>query len=219
MVQFFYITQSTFDGLNVSNKLVEDHLYFIENGKRLYRGAELIASSGEADADLQALEKAILESNKAISANANSITSMNELITAHIVVTDEMQKIIEALNSNKADKDSVYTKEEVDKIDNKIIDLSNTVSTNYDESIISLSIDGRIVTYIKGDGSTHSFETQDTDTTYSLGTDTVTGLTKLYATTGSAEDGTMTQRAIKTELDKKVGVSIDSDQNMLVFTI
>ena len=86
------------------------------------------------------------------------------------------------------------------------------------ENIIGLSVDGKTVTYIKGDGSVHSFDTQDNDTTYSLGTDEVTGLTKLYATTGSAEDGTMTQKAIKTELDKKVGVEIDATQNTLIFT-
>lgn len=104
-------------------------------------------------------------------------------------------------------------------LDSAIDDLSGSVSTNYDESIIGLSIDGRIITYIKGDGSVHTFETQDTDTTYSLATDETTGLTKLYATIGSAEDGTMTQKAIKTELDKKVGVSVDSSQSTLVFTI
>ena len=95
--------------------------------------------------------------------------------------------------------------------------LLGSISTNYNESIIALEVDGQTVTYTKGDGTTHSFQTQDTNTTYSLGTDTVTGLTKLYATTGSAEDGTMTQKAIKTELDKKVGVAINQDQ--LVFTI
>lgn len=91
-------------------------------------------------------------------------------------------------------------------------------ATDYNESIIALSVDGQTITYIKGDGSVHTFETQDTDTTYSLATDEVTGLTKLYATTGSAEDGTMTQRAIKTELDKKVGVEVDTTQNALIFT-
>ena len=95
--------------------------------------------------------------------------------------------------------------------------LLNLVSTNYDESIIAFSVVGTTVTYIKGDGSKHSFETQDTNTTYSLGTDQVTGLTKLYATTGSAEDGTMTQKAIKTELDKKVGVKLED--STLIFTI
>jgi hypothetical protein len=100
-----------------------------------------------------------------------------------------------------------------------ITELFNSAEINYNESIIGLSVDGQVITYIKGDGSVHTFVTQDTDTTYSLGTDETTGLTKLYATTGSAEDGTMTQKAIKTELDKKVGVSIDESQNTLIFTI
>lgn len=89
----------------------------------------------------------------------------------------------------------------------------------HNESIIGLSVDGQVITYIKADGSQHTIVTQDNDTTYSLGTDSVTGLTKLYATTGSAEDGTMTQKAIKTELDKKVGVSVDDTNGMLIFTI
>ena len=97
--------------------------------------------------------------------------------------------------------------------------VDEAVTTNYNESIIGLSVDGTTVTYIKGDGSVHTFETQDTNTTYTLGTDAVSGLTKLYATTGSAEDGTMTQKAIKTELDKKVGVDIDPAQNALIFTV
>lgn len=100
------------------------------------------------------------------------------------------------------------------------VDISGTerVRVNYNETIIGLSIDGKTVTYIKGDGSVHTFETQDTNTTYSLATDEKTGLTKLYATTGSAEDGTMTQKAIKTELDKKVGVEVNASTNTLVFT-
>ena len=109
--------------------------------------------------------------------------------------------------------------DELDTLSETVVDLSDSVSVNYNESIIALSVDGTTVTYIKGDGSTHSFETQDTNTTYSLGTDIVTGLTKLYATTGSAEDGTMTQKAIKTELDKKVGVRIDEGSDILIFTI
>lgn len=109
--------------------------------------------------------------------------------------------------------------ESIDEISSTVADLSNTTSSNYDESIIGLSVDGTTVTYIKGDGSVHTFETQDTNTEYSLATDKTTGLTKLYATVGSAEDGTMTQKAIKTELDKKVGVTIDDAQNTLIFTI
>lgn len=119
--------------------------------------------------------------------------------------------------------DRYYTESEVDEkiddISNTVVNLSNTTSANYDESIIGLSIDGQTITYIKGDGSVHTMTTQDTNTEYFLGTDETTGLTKLYATIGSAEDGTMTQKAIKTELDKKVGVSVDNTQNVLIFTI
>ena len=102
-----------------------------------------------------------------------------------------------------------HLQEEIKFVTETVEDLSDTVEVNYNESIIALSVDGQVVTYIKGDGTSHTFITQDTNTTYSLGTDEVTGLTKLYATTGNAEDGTMTQKAIKTELDKKVGVSLE----------
>ena len=118
--------------------------------------------------------------------------------------------ILNAIDETKADK--VDLEAEINRA-------QQTEIANYNESIIGLSIDGQEITYIKGDGSQHTFITQDTNTTYSLGTDEVTGLTKLYATTGSAEDGTMTQKAIKTELDKKVGVSFDSTNDMLIFTI
>lgn len=131
------------------------------------------------------------------------------------VITDTYQTIADATSQHKALQDSIN--DNVEAL-NDAIDLKADV-TDFNESIIALSVEGTTVTYIKGDGSTHTFETQDTDTTYYLGTDTVTGLTKLYATIGSAEDGTMTQKAIKTELDKKVGVAIDGSQNALVFTV
>lgn len=131
------------------------------------------------------------------------------------VITDTYQTIANATSQHNALQSSIN-----DKVAtlNEAIDLKADI-TDYNESIIALSVNGTTVTYVKGDGTTHTFETQDTDTTYSLGTDEITGLTKLYATTGSAEDGTMTQKAIKTELDKKVGVTIDDSQNALVFTI
>ena len=43
----------------------------------------------------------------------------------------------------------------------------------------------------------------DNNTTYSTGTASTSGLTKLYTGTGTATDGTMTQAAIKTALDSK----------------
>lgn len=114
-----------------------------------------------------------------------------------------------------SDEDHVIPRLKIGDGDSLLSSLPFTIDQN--ESIIGLSVEGTTITYIKGDGSVHTFETQDTNTTYSLATDESTGLTKLYATTGNATDGTMTQLAIKTELDKKVGVMVDSTS--LVFTV
>lgn len=91
--------------------------------------------------------------------------------------------------------------------------LLDKVEENYNTSVIAMNydIETNTVTYITGDGASHSFTVQDKDTTYTLATDEVTGLTKLYAITGSAEDGTMTQKAITEQLNKKVGVSLNGE--------
>lgn len=47
----------------------------------------------------------------------------------------------------------------------------------------------------------------DNNTTYSTGTATSSGLTKLYTGTGTNTDGTMTQAALKTALDGKLSTS------------
>ena len=149
----------------------------------------------------------------------NSVVALkiNELVAtiSALSKTDEAFDLSIEQNAGDIAKQS----QAIEGINTLLEDLQSDISVNYNESIIGLSVDGQVVTYIKGDGSVHTIVTQDTDTTYSLGTDQVTGLTKLYATTGSAEDGTMTQRAIKTELDKKVGDTIDTTQNALIFTI
>ena len=75
---------------------------------------------------------------------------------------------------------------------------SQTITSTY---IKSLSVSGRTITYTKGDITTGSISTQDTNTTYSVGTSTYSGTTKLYTTTGSNTDGTMTQKAIKEAVD------------------
>lgn len=169
-----------------------------------------LAQSGQA-ADAKATGDAI----NLVQANVDRISDM--------IGESSVSEQIQAATVNKAEvghkhDDIYYTEAEIDELLYAKAD-SDVVSANYDESIIGLSIDGQVITYIKGDGSQHTIVTQDTDTTYTLGTDTTTGLTKLYAVTGSAEDGTMTQKAIKTELDKKVGVTIDDTNDMLIFTI
>ena len=76
-----------------------------------------------------------------------------------------------------------------------------------DTYIKGLSVNGRTITYTKGDGGTGTITTQDTNTTYSTGTATTSGITKLYTGTGTATDGTMTQNAITTALNGKASSS------------
>lgn len=78
------------------------------------------------------------------------------------------------------------------------------INTTY---IKGLSVSGRTITYTKGNGTTGTITTQDTNTTYSTGTSSSLGLTKLYTGTGTATDGTMTQAAINTALSGKAASS------------
>ena len=78
------------------------------------------------------------------------------------------------------------------------------INTTY---IKGLSVSGKTITYTKGDGTTGTITTQDTNTTYSTGTASSSGLTKLYTETGTATDGTMTQSAINTALSGKANSS------------
>ena len=55
----------------------------------------------------------------------------------------------------------------------------------------------------------------DTNTTYSTGTTSSSGLTKLYTGTGTATDGTMTQNAITTALSGKAASSHNHDSTYL----
>ena len=46
----------------------------------------------------------------------------------------------------------------------------------------------------------------------------VPGIMKLYNTIGNNEDGTMTQKAITDELDDKVEIQLNKDEELLIFT-
>ena len=51
-----------------------------------------------------------------------------------------------------------------------------------------------------------------------LASEQLAGVMKLYSTTGDNEDGTMTQRAITKELSEKVELTINLDEEMIIFT-
>ena len=67
------------------------------------------------------------------------------------------------------------------------------INTTY---IKSITYSGHTVTVTKGNGATSTFDTADNNTTYVTGTETTSGLTKLYGSSGTSTDGTMTRAAI-----------------------
>ena len=206
------------DILQSSIDSVDSSIDNIKSGNIVVKEAEHAANADSAEnADKADYATEAGNANYAASAgNANIAASATKATQDGNgkVISDTYETKTDA--SSKLDTAKAYTDKKIAALD-EIVDLKADIA-DFNESIIALSVSGTTVTYVKGDGTTHTFETQDTDTTYSLATDETTGLTKLYATTGSAEDGTMTQKAIKTELDKKVGVTIDASQNALVFT-
>ena len=56
-------------------------------------------------------------------------------------------------------------------------------------------------------------------TTFSLANDTTPGLIKLYNNLGYNEDGTMTQKKITEEFEARYKTSIDSDDELLIFSL
>lgn len=59
---------------------------------------------------------------------------------------------------------------------------------------------------------------QNIQTTFTTASSEEPGLVKLYSTTGQNTDGTMTQKAITDELDLRYKATIDSENELLVFS-
>lgn len=83
--------------------------------------------------------------------------------------------------------------------------LTVTKGGTYNNNTYSLSKTGNTITLTGSDGSTTSVT--DSNTTYSTGTASAAGLTKLYTSTGTNTDGTMTQSAINSALAEKANTS------------
>ena len=160
-----------------------------------------------------------LQNNEDFQTNLEIFEAMAQILEGKEAKKDAEAKLAEAKNYSDEIGAGVLTVA-TKYTDEKVAPLATIeeVNTKYNGSVVSLSVNGKVVTYVTGDGQTHTFETQDTDTTYTLGTDSTTGLTKLYKVTGDQEDGTMTQKAITEELNKKVSVSVDTTNGILIFS-
>ena len=78
--------------------------------------------------------------------------------------------------------------------------MASTDKTNLNSAIKSITRSGTTFTFTRVDGTTGTFTQQDNNTTYSQATASTLGLVKLYTSTGSSTDGTMTRAAITSAL-------------------
>ena len=68
------------------------------------------------------------------------------------------------------------------------------------------------------DGQKYQEIGRNTIPTANAATDTTAGIMKLYSTTGHNEDGTMTQKAITEELGEKVEVTLNIEEELIIFS-
>jgi hypothetical protein len=135
-----------------------------------------------------------LSTNDYSNAEKTKLTNIEEGATRTIV-----DSTLSATSTNPVESQAIYT-------------AINNVSNDYSKAVIAMSVSNNIITYYTGDGKEHTMELEE----YSLGTPTIEGLTKLYATTGQATDGTMTQKAITDELNKKLSEATISNGTLII---
>ena len=121
--------------------------------------------------------------------------------------------IVKLADSTGQSEDDVMTQKAVSDA------LTGKVGTS--QAVSSLSSDGTTVTYTKADGSTASFQTQDT--TYGNATTGTAGLVRLKDSTGQSETDVMTQKAVSDALSDKAATSqavssLSSDGSTVTYT-
>lgn len=136
-----------------------------------------------------------------------TITGTRENPKLNLVIPKgDTGKIENMYAGNLPYESSSDTKTIKDIVDNKLNKTDNAASATkatqdingnpIDGYIYGLSVSGKVITITRGNGTTDTILTQDTNTTYDVGTASILGLTKLYTGTGNATDGTITQKAI-----------------------
>lgn len=99
---------------------------------------------------------------------STATTSRNGLMTKAMVT--KLNGIEEG--ANKTTVDTALSESSTNPVENKavasaITNLGTQIETEFDKAITGLSVSGKVITYTKGDGTTGTITTQDTNTTYS----------------------------------------------------
>ncbi len=120
--------------------------------------------------------------------------------------TTEKNKLAEiAAGATKVLVDNALSSTSENAIQNKVVaNMKTNIEDSLGETIKELSISGKTITYTKGDGTTGTITTQDTNTTYSAGTGLSLDGTKFSVKTGY------------TTSDKNYKVQADSNGNLYV---
>ena len=84
----------------------------------------------------------------------------------------------------------------------------NVISSTY---IKDISMEGDIVTVVRGDGTHYSFDINDNDTTYPSASEEEEGVSKLYSSLGENEDGGVSQKVV-TDTFYQINRTIDDKQ-------
>lgn len=114
----------------------------------------------------------------------------------------KVQAMVNALDVTDAAVSGQYVSA-VSETDGKI-SVSRASLPTVGNATLTIQRNGKTVDTFTANATTNkTIDITDSDTTYSTGTATASGLTKLYTTTGTATDGTMTQAALNTALSGK----------------
>lgn len=139
----------------------------------------------------------------------NAVTSAkiaDSAVTSAKIASVTMAKV-EGLDTALAGKQATLTNA-ANAGDGISISEDGKIAADVTTTVLNTELAKKQNTFIWGTNLTYdptSNTVSATDTTYSTGSATAEGLTKLYTSTGTAEDGTMTQKAITDELKTKQG--------------
>lgn len=128
-----------------------------------------INSEGKPVAINFSIEKSVPSNAKFTDTTYSSATTSK----SGLMTSDMVTKLngIEA-GANRTIVDTTLSDSSTNPVENKavasaITNLGTQIETEFDKAITGLSVSGKVITYTKGDGTTGTITTQDTNTTYS----------------------------------------------------
>lgn len=96
------------------------------------------------------------------------------------------------------------------------VDTSYTTMCKTSTNVLYIDIPSSTLYYF--DGQKYQEIGRNTIPTANAANDTTPGIMKLYSTTGYNDDGTMTQKAITQELEEKVEITLNIEEELIIFS-